>query len=145
VKKIVVDRFSLKKLNEKEVKEEYKVAIKNKFAALESLEDNVISNSSWDTNSQKIKVSAKESIGPCESKRHKPWFDEEFSKLVDGRKLAKLQWLQDPSEVNEDNLSNVRQETNRRTRNKKRECMIDRIKELESNSKKRTSETCIQA
>jgi hypothetical protein len=29
--------------------------------------------------------------------------------LGDRRKQAKLQWLQDPSEANEDNLSDVRQ------------------------------------
>jgi hypothetical protein len=55
--------------------------------------------------------------------------------LVDQRKQAKLQWLQDPNEVNEDNLSNVEQEASRHFRNKKREYMKDRIKDLESNSK----------
>jgi hypothetical protein len=41
--------------------------------------------------------------------------------VVDRRKQAKLQWLQDPSVVNEDNLSNVRREASRYFRNKKRE------------------------
>jgi hypothetical protein len=49
-----------------------------------------------------------ESIDICESKSHKSWFDEKCLKLVDQRKQVKLQWLQDPSEVTEDNLSNVR-------------------------------------
>jgi hypothetical protein len=39
-------------------------------------------------------------------KKHKPWFDEEFSKLADQRKQAKLQWLQDSSEMSGDNLNN---------------------------------------
>jgi hypothetical protein len=55
--------------------------------------------------------------------------------LVDRREQAKLQWLQDPSEVNEDNLSNVRREASRRFRNKKREYLKGKINELESNSK----------
>jgi hypothetical protein len=59
------------------------------------------------------------SLGYCESKHHKPWFDEECPKLVDGWKQAKLQWLQDPSEVNADNFSNVRWKVNRLFRNKK--------------------------
>jgi hypothetical protein len=50
---------------------------------------------------------AKENFHYIESKHHKPWFDEEYSKLVDKRKQANLQWLQDPSEVNEDNMSNA--------------------------------------
>jgi hypothetical protein len=62
-------------------------------------------------------------------------FDEGCSKLVYRRKQAKLQWLQDPSEVNEDNLNDVRREDSRHFRNKKREYLEDRINELESNSK----------
>jgi hypothetical protein len=30
------------------------------------------------------------------------------SKLLDQRKQAKLQWLHDPSEINGDNLNNIR-------------------------------------
>jgi hypothetical protein len=55
--------------------------------------------------------------------------------LVDRRKQAKLQWLQDPSEVNEDNLSDVSREASRYFMNKEREYLQDRINELESNSK----------
>jgi hypothetical protein len=55
--------------------------------------------------------------------------------LVDQRKQAKLQWLQDPSVVNEDNLSNVKREASRHFRNKKREYLKDKINELESNNK----------
>jgi hypothetical protein len=55
--------------------------------------------------------------------------------LVDRRKQAKLQWLLEPSEVDEDNLSDVRREASRHFRNKKREYLKDKINELESNSK----------
>jgi hypothetical protein len=43
--------------------------------------------------------------------------------------------LQDPSDANEDNLSDVRQEASRHFRNKKREYMKDKINKPESNSK----------
>jgi hypothetical protein len=78
---------------------------------------------------------AKESIRLCELKSYKPRFDEECLKLVDRRKLAKPQWLQDPSEVNEENFRNVRREASRHFRNKKREYLKDRITEIELNSK----------
>jgi hypothetical protein len=68
-------------------------------------------------------------------KKHKPWFDEGCSKLVDQRKEAKLQWLQDQSEINEGNLNNVRHEASRYFRNKKREYVKDKINELAMNSK----------
>jgi hypothetical protein len=67
-------------------------------------------------------------------KKHKPWFNEECSKLfyIKGIKL-KLQWLQDPSEINGDNLSNVRREASRHFKNKKRKYMKGKINELATN------------
>jgi hypothetical protein len=41
-------------------------------------------------------------------KQHKPWSDEECSKLSDQRKHAKLQWLQNPSHTNRVNVINVK-------------------------------------
>jgi hypothetical protein len=46
-----------------------------------------------------------------------------------------LQWLQDPSEINGDNLNNVRHEACRYFRNKKREHLKDKINGLAMNSK----------
>jgi hypothetical protein len=51
------------------------------------------------------------------------------------RKQAKLQWLHDPSEINGDNLNNVRREASRHFRTKKREYLKDKINELSTNSK----------
>jgi hypothetical protein len=53
-------------------------------------------------------------------KKHKPWFDEACSKLEIKGNKAKLQWLQDPSEINGDNLNNVRHEASRYFMNRKR-------------------------
>jgi hypothetical protein len=41
-----------------------------------------------------------------------------------------LQWLQDPSEINGDTLNNIRRETCRHFRNKKREYLKGKIDEL---------------
>jgi hypothetical protein len=49
---------------------------------------------------ENLKISAKESLGYFELKKHKPWFDEGCSELLDQRKQAKLQWLQDRSAIN---------------------------------------------
>ena len=43
-----------------------------------------------------------------EMKQHKPWFDEEYLGILDQRKQAKMQWIQDPSQSNVDNLNNVK-------------------------------------
>jgi hypothetical protein len=45
-----------------------------------------------------------------------------------------LQWLQDPSEINGDNLSSIRWETRTHFRNKKREYLNDKTDELAKNS-----------
>jgi hypothetical protein len=128
VQKIDTERFIVKKLNEGDVKEQYQVTIRNKFANLENLEDGRDINGAWDSIRKNIKISAEESLGYCESKHRKPWFDEEWSKLANRSKQAKLQWLQEPSDVNEDNLSDVGREASRHFRNKKRKYLNDKIK-----------------
>jgi DNA repair ATPase RecN len=115
------ERFNLKKLNEGDVKEQYQVKIRNKSAALENLEANRDLNRACDNIRENMKISAQESLGYCESKHRKPWFDEECSQLVDRRKQAKLQWLRDPTKGNEDTLRDVRREASRHFRNMKRE------------------------
>jgi hypothetical protein len=53
----------------------------------------------WEKIRENIKMSAKESLGYCELKKHKPRFHQAYSKLVDQRKGAKLQRLQEPREI----------------------------------------------
>jgi hypothetical protein len=130
-----MERFNLKKLNEVKEKEQYRAEVSNRFAALGDLDAEVEINSAWEMIRENIKLSAKESLGYCELEKHKPWFDEACSKLVDQRKQAKLQWLQDPSEINGDNLRIVRCEASRYFRNKKREYLKGKSNELAINSK----------
>jgi hypothetical protein len=54
-------------------------------------------NRAWENIKENIKTSAKESLGLHELKRHK------------------LQWVQDPSQRNVDNLNNVRHEVRQET------------------------------
>jgi hypothetical protein len=98
-----MQRFNLKKLNKVEGKEKYRVEVSNRFAALEDLGAEVEINTIW----------------VYELKQHKPWFDVGCSELLDQRKQVKLQWLQDPSEINGDNLNNVRREASKHFRNTK--------------------------
>jgi len=50
--------------------------------------------------------------------QHKPCLDEEFSKVVDGRRQAKLKMLWGPSQVKADNRNNTRPEASRYLREK---------------------------
>jgi hypothetical protein len=54
--KIDTERFNVKKLNEGDVKEQYQVTIRNKFAALENLEDSGDINKAWDNITENIKI-----------------------------------------------------------------------------------------
>jgi hypothetical protein len=85
------------------------------------LDTEVEINPIWETIRENIKISVEESLGYYEPKKHKPRFDEGCSKLLDQKKQAKLQWLQDQNEIIGDNLNNVRCEANRHFRNRKRE------------------------
>ncbi|PNF22036.1 hypothetical protein B7P43_G10581 [Cryptotermes secundus] len=82
------ERFNLKKLSEVEGKEQYRVDISKRFAVLENLETVVHVNKACIR--ENIKMSAKESLGYYEPKKHKPCFDEGCSELLDHRKQAKL-------------------------------------------------------
>jgi hypothetical protein len=87
---------------------------------LENLNDEVDINRAWETFTENINISAKEGVGYYELKKYKPWFEEGCSELLDQRKRAKLQWLQDPNEINGDSLNHIRRETIRHFRNKRR-------------------------
>jgi hypothetical protein len=60
---------------------------------LENLNAEVDNNRSWEIARENIKISAKESLGYYEWKKHKPWFNEGGSELSEQRKLAKMQSL----------------------------------------------------
>jgi hypothetical protein len=66
---------------------------------------------------------------------NKPWSDEGCSKLLDQRKQAELQWLQDSSEINGDTLNNVRREASTYFGNKKMEYLKDKITAMKSKNK----------
>jgi hypothetical protein len=85
-----MESFNLKKLYDVEVKEQFRVEVSNRFATLDDLNAKVEINSAWETVRERITVSAKESLGYFELKKHKPWFEEGCSKLLDQRKEAKL-------------------------------------------------------
>jgi hypothetical protein len=83
----------------------------------------------WENIRENIMTSAKDNLGYYRLKHNKPWFDDECSKLIDQKKHAQLQWLQNLSQINGVNVQNLRHET-RTFRNKKREYMKGKINEL---------------
>jgi len=80
-------------------------------------------------------TSATENLGYYKMKQHKLWFDEECSKLLHQRKQTKLQWLQNSSQINGDNMNNVRCDIGRTSRNRKRKYVNEKINEFQTNSK----------
>jgi hypothetical protein len=55
-----------------------------------------------------------------EEKQHKPWFDEECLGILDRKKQAKMQGIQDPSQSNVNTLNKVKRDASRHFRNKRR-------------------------
>jgi hypothetical protein len=119
--KFDLERFDLKKLDDVEVKEKYQVEIPNRLTTLESLDESFEINNSWESIKENIKHSAKDNLGYQKLKHNKPWFDDECLDLIDQRKQAKLQWLQNISQISGDNLQNLRRKTSGTLRDKKRE------------------------
>jgi hypothetical protein len=82
---------------------------------LEDLDIQVEINSVWETIRENIQISTKESLGYFELNNCKPMVRQRMFKIQN-----KLQLLQDPSEINGDNLNNVRREVSRYFRGRKR-------------------------
>jgi hypothetical protein len=97
---------------------------------LENLDVEVDINRASEPIREVIKLSAKDSLGYYELKKHKSWFDEGCSKLLNQRKQAKLLLLHDPSEMNWNNLNSIRRESSRHFINKESEYLKDKIDEL---------------
>jgi hypothetical protein len=70
-----------------------------------------------------------------EIKQHKPWFNEECLGILDQKKQAKMQGIQNPSQSNVHNLNNVRRNASRHLGNKQKAFLKAKIEELETNSK----------
>jgi hypothetical protein len=77
-----MERFNLKKLNEGEGKEQYRFEVSNEFAALEGLDAEVEINSAWEMIRENTKISAKESLGYLELKKHKPRFQVKYLGII---------------------------------------------------------------
>jgi hypothetical protein len=78
-----MERSNLKKINKVEGKEQYSVKGTNRLAASEYFDAEVEIKSAWETIRENIKISAKVSLGEIELKKHKPWFHEGCSELLD--------------------------------------------------------------
>jgi hypothetical protein len=115
--RVHMEWFNLKKLNDVEGKEHYHVQISNRFADLENLDADVDNNRASRNISANTNILVKQIIGYYELKKQKSCFDDRCSEVSDQSKQTKLQRLQDPSEINGDNLNNIRRETSRHFRN----------------------------
>jgi hypothetical protein len=92
-------------------------------------------NTAWETIRDNINISAKESLCHYELEKHKRQLDEGCSKLLYQRKQTTFQWLQDPCEINGDNINNRRHEVSRQFRDKEKEYLNGKINEHSKNSK----------
>jgi len=102
-------------------------------------------NRAWENIKENIKTSAKESLALHEWKQHKPWFNKECVDFLDQRKQAKMQWIQDTSRNNIDNLNNVRRNTSRHFRNKKKAKRKLKLRNLKLTVRSTMSGNCIGA
>ena len=109
---------------------------------MQDLSDSEDINRAWENFKENIKTSAKEGLGLLELKQHKPWSDQEYLGYIDQRKKAKIQRLQDPSQSNVGNPNNVRRKASLHSRDKKKEYLVAKIEEPESNSKIKILGTC---
>jgi hypothetical protein len=66
-----MERINLKKLNDVEGNEQFRVEVSNRFAALEDLDTEVEISNPWEIIRENIKISAKKRLGYFGLKKHK--------------------------------------------------------------------------
>jgi hypothetical protein len=80
-----MERFNLKKLDKVDGKEQCCVEVPKRFAALKDLAAEMDINSTLETITENTKISANKNLCYYELLKHKPWFDERCSELLDKR------------------------------------------------------------
>ena len=118
--KFDLEIFNLRKISEIKIMQECQINISNRSEDLDNSNYSEDINRASKNTKENIKTSAKESLGLYELKQHKSLYDEECLGFLDQRKQAKMQWLQDPSQSNVDNINTVGREDSRHFRGKKR-------------------------
>ena len=73
-----------------DVREQHRINISNRFAALERLNDSKNMNTAGENIKENIKISDNEFLGQLEKKECELWLDEECSQLLYQRKQAEL-------------------------------------------------------
>ena len=112
---------------------------------MENLDVDEDVNRVWENIKEDNKTSAKDSLGLHEWKQHKSWFDTECLDFLDQRKQSKMQWIQDPSRSNVDNLNNVRRDASSHFRNKKKAYLKLKSRNLKLTVRSTISGICIGA
>lgn len=92
-----MERWNLKNLKEVWRKEQYQINNANRFVASEDVDDNADINRTWETINENLKISAKDSQSYYETDEAETTDWRTMFKLLDYRKQAKLQCLQDSS------------------------------------------------
>jgi hypothetical protein len=110
---------------------------------LENLNAKVDINRDSETVTENIKF---QPVRVCyyELKKHRHWFNERCSELLDQRKQAKLQWLQNPSEINGDNLNNIHLKPAGISGMKRGDIEETKLMSLQRTVRTRTLEICIE-
>jgi F0F1-type ATP synthase beta subunit len=81
-------RINVQKFNLPEIKEEFKLVLRNRFSILEALTDTGIINRKW-TQVKGVFIETSEKILGFKERNRKAWITEETWKMIQERKKAK--------------------------------------------------------
>jgi hypothetical protein len=79
-----------------------------------------------------VKLSAKKNLGFYKLRQHKPLFDKECSRTIRSKEASKMSMVTGSTQVNGDNLNNVRHEASKHVRNKMQKHMKEKISDLKT-------------
>lgn len=132
------ERIAVNKLKRREIAEEFRLKLQNRFQRLETNDEEDVENveRKWNDIKSIIISTTKEICGRKKAINRKPWLDEEFRTKIEERKWMKGQWLNQKSEEAMEQYCRLREETRKLLRKKKRQHVFSILKKISSGPNK---------
>lgn len=132
-KGLILDRYEINKLRDNIVCESFKRQL---YETISNLDINKVDtiDCKWKTIKETIKVVVSDTMIGKQKKMKKPWFNSSCEEALNRRKETRLQWINDPSNLEKEiTYKECQKETNNIYRFKKRKYTKDILQDAETN------------
>ncbi|XP_046685325.1 uncharacterized protein LOC124371058 [Homalodisca vitripennis] len=125
-------RIEVRRLELKNIADEFKLKLENRFKALEDMENNETVDAKWSNFKEVVLNTAEEVCGSRKKRYKKPWFDQECEQALKDRVKRKITWMNSNRVEDRESYNEANREANKLQRRIKRlylHILLDKAKE----------------